>query len=259
VSDPGHTIDFRCNICGAPQMAMPLALLGRETPSCNGCGSSVRLRGIVHHLSLGVFGCSIALPDFPASPGVVGLGLSDWTGYADRLEECFDYTNTFYHQAPFVDIVAPPPDRLGTADFLISTDVLEHIPPPVELGFRGTFDLLKPGGLLILTVPFNDRLPTSEHYPELYRFRIVKLDGDDYVLVNRTIDGRLQVHDHLVFHGGPGDTLEMRMFSRTHTIQLLQDAGFTDIRVHEEAAPQWGIIPPHMEGLPITARRPRQG
>ena len=33
-------------------------------------------------------------------------------------------------------------------------------------------------------------------------------------------------------------------------------AGFSDIHVHEESAPQFGIFPPHRYGLPITAVRP---
>jgi SAM-dependent methyltransferase len=214
------------------------------------------MRGVVHHLSVGLFGSSIALPDFPVSPGVVGLGLSDWTGYATRLEECFDYTNTYYHQEPLLDIAAPPPERLGSADFLISTDVLEHIPPPVALGFRGAFSLLRPAGLLVLTVPFRDIAATIEHFPRLHRFRVVRLSSEDFVLLNRTSDGVLEVHEKLVFHGGPGDTLEMRVFSRLDTEQLLRESGFVDIRVHAAAVPKWGIFPPHLEGLPITARRP---
>jgi hypothetical protein len=214
------------------------------------------MRGIIHHLSIGLFGSSITLPDFPISPGIVGLGLSDWEGYAHRLEACFDYTNTFYHQEPLLDIAAPPPDRRDSAHFLISTDVLEHIPPPVALGFAGSFALLRPGGLLVLTVPFRDIPQTTEHFPHLHRFRVVRLGEDDYVLVNRRRDGELELHDKLIFHGGPGDTLEMRVFARRHTEQLLHEAGFVDIAVHETAVPKWGIFPPHLEGLPITARRP---
>ena len=259
VAPPAHSelVDFCCNICGTENRGVPRAAFGREDPSCSACGSSVRMRGIVHHLSVGLFVSSIALPQFPVAPAITGFGLSDWTGYADQLANRMAYTNTFYHQEPFLDIVAPPPAWHAKADFLISTDVLEHVPPPVERAFAGSYALLKPGGLMVLTVPFGAQAASIEHYPELDRFRVVDLGAGDYVVVNRTADGRLQVHENPIFHGGPGDTLEMRIFSRAETIRLLEQAGFVEIAVHEAAVPRWGILPPHGDGLPITARRPR--
>lgn len=213
------------------------------------------MRGIVHHLSMGLFGASLALTDLPVRPDIIGIGLSDWLGYAHGLAVKLGYTNTFYHQAPFLDIVAPPAERAGTCDFLISTDVFEHVPPPVERAFAGSLALLKPGGLFVLTVPFTDVVDTVEHFPDLATFKVVEFDGG-YVLVNRDAAGHYSVRDGLVFHGGPGDTLEMRVFSRADTLRMLTEAGFTDIVVHGGAVPEWGILPPHHHGLPITARRP---
>ncbi len=213
------------------------------------------MRGVVHHLSLGLFGQSIPLPEFPIRPDIVGVGLSDWLGYAANLALKLSYTNTFYHQEPYLDIVDPPADQRGRYDFLISTDVFEHVPPPVFRAFEGSFALLKPGGLFVLTVPFTDVPKTVEHFPDLREFKIVEFAGD-YVLINRNAKGRLSARDGLVFHGGPGDTLEMRVFSRADTLAWLAKAGFVDIMVHEGAAPEWGVIPPHHHGLPITARRP---
>ena len=197
----------------------------------------------------------MAVPDFPYRPDLVGIGLSDWAGYAAGLAARLSYTNTFYHQEPLLDIVDPPRERWGRCDFLISTDVFEHVPPPVERAFTGSFALLKPGGLLVLTVPFTDVPETVEHFPDLSIFKIVELGGE-HVLVNRDAAGRHSVRAGLVFHGGPGDTLEMRVFSRAGTVRLLEQAGFGDIVVHGGAVPAWGIVPPHHHGLPITARRP---
>ena len=250
------TVSFRCNVCGTAHSNVSRALLGREDASCAACGSSVRMRGIIHHLSLGLFKQSIALPDFPVRPDIKGVGLSDWLGYAANLAQKLGYTNTFYHQAPFLDIVAPPPDHLARYDFVISTDVFEHVPPPVSRAFDGSAALLKPGGLLVLTVPFTDVPTTVEHYPDLKQFAVAKVGGE-WVLVNRDQTGAYSVHTGLVFHGGPGDTLEMRIFSRADTLRWLAQAGFVDVVVHEGAAPQWGVIPPHHHGLPITARRGR--
>jgi hypothetical protein len=89
----------------------------------------------------------------------------------------------------------------------------------------------------------------------LQTWKVVELGGD-YVLLNRGADGRLSARDGLCFHGGPGDTLEMRIFSRAHTVSLLEEAGFTDIQVHEGSVEQWGILPPHGHGVPMTAWRP---
>ena len=235
-------------------MGVPRAAFGREDPSCSGCKSSVRMRGVIHHLSLGLFGASVPIGQFPHRPDLTGLGLSDWLGYAPRLAAKMGYINTFYHQEPFLDIAAPVPGRFPPADFLISTDVFEHVPPPVERAFAGCAAQLKSGGLLVLTVPFTDVPETVEHFPDLHQFSIVKL-GEGYVLVNRDRAGVLSVQEGLKFHGGPGDTLEMRIFSRADTIAALERNGFQEIVVHEGAYPQWGILPPHHHGLPITAKR----
>lgn len=248
------TIPFRCNICSTAHTGVPRALLGREDPSCATCGSSVRMRGVIHHLSLELVGRSIPLQEFPDRPDIRGLGLSDWLGYAVNLALKVGYLNTFYHQAPFLDIAAPPAEYLNRYDFVISSDVFEHVPFPVQRAFAGTAALLKPGGLLVLTVPFTDVPETVEHFPDLDVFKVVELGGE-YVLLNRDKAGRTTARTGLVFHGGPGDTLEMREFARADTIALLTQAGFTDIVVHEGAVPEWGIIPPHHHGLPITARR----
>ena len=253
MSEPG-TITFQCNICYNVNENAPLAGFGREEATCRHCGSSVRMRGIIHCLSLALFGRSMPLDAFPVRYDVVGIGLSDWVGYGERLPAKFAYTNTFYHQPPFLDIVEPPAHLCGINDFVISTDVFEHVPPPVARAFEGTFKLLKPGGLLVLTVPFTDVLETIEHFPNLSKFKVIEFD-DHYFMLNRTTGGEYEVYEDLVFHGGPGDTLEMRIFSRAHTIALLQNSGFVDIVVHSDTIPQWGIIPPHGHGLPITAWR----
>ncbi len=248
-------VAFRCNVCGHGNADVPVARMKREAASCAGCASSVRLRGIVHHLSLGLFGVSLPLPDFPVRPDVAGIGLSDWNGYALTLARRLNYWNTFYHQEPFLDIAAPPAGRHRTCDFVISSDVFEHVPAPVERAFAGAFALLKPGGLLVLTVPFTALEETVEHFPGLGTHAVVAFDGG-HVLLSRDAAGRYEVRDRLVFHGGPGEVLEMRSFSRAGTLRLLADAGFEEVVVHAGDVPQWGILPPHPYGLPITARRP---
>jgi SAM-dependent methyltransferase len=247
-------LSFTCNVCGTP-VTCPVEQISREVASCPTCGSTVRMRSIVHLVSLAVLGRSVPLPDFPVDKSIVGLGLSDWPGYANRLAEKFSYTNTFFHEEPLLDITAPAPERRGSCDFVISTDVFEHVLVPVSRAFKGAYDLLKPGGHLIFTVPFTNDAETVEHFPEIHDFRVVQF-GDEHVLVNRTADGRYTLHTGLVFHGGPGTTLEMRVFCRSDVERHLAEAGFTDIHVMEEAAPQWGILHKHPWSLPVLARKP---
>ena len=253
-ADPEAELKFTCNVCASRQKA-PMAEIDREVPSCAECGSSVRFRSIVHLLSTVLFGESMPLVHFPVDRSIVGVGLSDAPIYAGRLAERVDYLNTYYHIDPYLDITAPPPELEGTLDFMISSDVFEHVPPPASQAFDGAYRTLKPGGHLLLTVPFTNEDATVEHFPDLHEFEVYEF-GDDHVLVNRDRQGRLSVHDQLVFHGGGGATLEMRVFGRGDLQRELAAAGFVDVTVFDEAVPEYGILHRHLWSLPITARRP---
>lgn len=245
---------FRCNICGRQERASR-AHLTREEATCR-CGSSVRLRSLVHVLSQEIFGSSLAVPDFPFRPDIVGVDMSGAATYAGRLAEKIGYINTFFHQAPHLDITNPDSAWIGKCDFVISSDVFEHVLPPVARAFENTARLLKPGGVFILTVPYAKMGNTIEHFPMLHDFRIETRNGSR-VLVNMTIQGQKQEFDHLIFHGGEGETLEMRVFSEAAVLQELQQAGFEDIRIHREPCLEFGILWPQDWSLPISARRPR--
>jgi len=248
-------LHFRCNVCGASE-ERPRSGFGREVASCSRCGSTVRMRAMVHHVSMALFGRSLALPDFPERKDLRGVGLSDWTGYAKPLAQALDYTNTYYHTDPFLDITQVPDSMAGTCDFVISTDVFEHVIPPVSLAFEGAFRLLKPGGTLVLSVPYMlEEDETREHFPELFDFQVVERRGR-HTLVNRRRDGVVEEFDDIVFHGGPGSTLEMRLFAKTALTRALESAGFTDVRFAGEPVPEHGILWLHSWGLPIVARRP---
>jgi SAM-dependent methyltransferase len=192
--------------------------LGREVPSCSACGSTVRLRSLIALLSREVFGVELAIPDFPVLKGIRGFGMSDAPELAQRLAEKFDYTNTFYHQEPRLDIADPTPEHLaentGRYDFILSSEVLEHVSPPVERAFANLNRMLKPAGLLVLTVPYRIDGHTAEHFPELHEYSLAS-PGGRTVLVNRRRDGSLEVYENLSFHGGAGSTLEMRVFTET--------------------------------------------
>src|SRR5215472_510771 len=178
--EPG-TICFLCNICGANSLTA-LHRLSREDVSCNGCGSTPRARAVIRALSLELFGKNLVLGDFGTRPDIRGLGMTDWPGYANTLAEKFNYQNTYYHQEPRLDISAMEmPAHLLANDFVISSEVFEHVVPPVSLAFENVAKMLKPGGLFILTVPYTNKKETIEHFPELYDFTVVE-DNRTFVL-----------------------------------------------------------------------------
>lgn len=243
---------FRCNICGSACCA-PIEKLQRETPSCECCGSTVRTRSIIHVLSLALFGESRVLPDFPVDRKVRGIGLSDWDGYADGLARKVDYTNTYYHKEPRLDIGATDQPLAGSLQFLISSDVFEHVAPPVDRAFANAARLLRPGGVFVLTVPYTLNAETVEHFPELHSYEVVEQRGEQ-ILLNTTASGQEQIFKNLVFHGGDGSTLEMRVFCETAVLAHLQKAGFKDITVHRGPEFKFGIYQPQTWSLPISAR-----
>lgn len=247
-----RTFNYQCNICGRV-CETPVVDLGREKPSCE-CGSTVRSRSIVHLLSKELFGRSLALPDFPVRPDLHGWGMSD-AGYSDLLSQKIGYINTFYHKEPRFDISAPlDPSLEGTLDFLISTEVFEHIVPPVSRSFENARRLLKPTGVFIFTVPYTINPATSEHFPDLHDYEVINRTGANPILKNITRDGREQVFDNLVFHGGPGVTLEMRVFSQAGLLAELKQAGFGNIKICSEPCWEFGIYWKDSWSLPLTAR-----
>jgi SAM-dependent methyltransferase len=247
-------VRFHCNICGE-RSAFTADVFYREAPSCSHCQSSIRMRAVMAALSRELFGRVMPLAQFPVSKGIVGRGLSDWHTYGKVLQEKFSYENTFFHQEPRLDIMEAPKELAGSLDFLISSDVFEHVPPPVGTALINSWRLLKPGGLIVLTVPYFSGHAGREHFPDLYRYAI-EGEGGDAVLTNETRDGRRQTFRDLRFHGGDGATLEMRQFDKQRLYKELTVAGFTDIQVHWQPQFGQGIFWWHNSSLPITARRP---
>lgn len=248
------SLTFRCNICGNINHEVPLELVkNREAQSCGHCKSSLRMRSVIHALSMELFGKSVVLPEFPLAPAILGAGMSDWDGYALPLANKLGYTNTFYHKEPRLDIMQIPKESEGRYDFLISSDVFEHIPPPVSVAFANARKLLKPDGVLILTVPYKKVGETEEYFPDLHNFKIVT-EGEERILINVTCNGTEQRFGNLVFHGGDGFTLEMRLLSENGLLQELEEAGFEQVKIYHENYPEYGIVWPISWALPIAAR-----
>jgi len=248
-------LDFACNVCGTRNV-VPLDLFGREVRNCDECGSTPRWRGMISSLSVALFGESLSIAEFPAGREVKGLGTSDWEGYAKRLAGRLDYINTYFDREPRFDLTAPVSDTLrGRYDFVTCSDVLEHVTPPFAGSLAHCRELLKPGGHLILTAPMKLEGTTDEHFPDLFKFEITG-EGEDRVLVNRTRDGVVQRFDQLVFHGGEGATLEMRMLSLPDVLAALADVGFCDARLLDDPDLPHGVLWHGPWGWPLIARAP---
>ena len=185
--------------------------------------------------------------------GITGIGLSDDASYAQPLARRFGYENTWFHTEPQLDIANVAPELAGRYDFLVASDVFEHVVPPVGRAFANARMLLKPGGAFVFSVPFSLADDTVEHFPELFDFRVAEEDGR-WRLRNVTADGRAQVFDDLVFHGGPGTTLEMRLFSRAALLREFTAAGFASVRVAAEPYLPFGIVWPEPWSVPMVAR-----
>jgi hypothetical protein len=225
-------IEFKCNICGT-ENAVPASEKHRELLHCRHCHSCARFRGIIKAVYAVVPGVNDEAPLVSHAPmkHIRAIGMSDADAYAGGLARIFDYTNTYYHTKPFLDVTnCESSAQYVNLDFVISSDVLEHIQAPVSEALCNILAMLRPGGHLILTVPYLEGYETVEHFPHLYNYEIVKV-GDKYILVNERADGSIEVHHHLSFHGGPGSVLEMRIFGEGDLLSMLRYAGFDNIRV----------------------------
>ncbi len=232
---------FRCNICGKVSISPLPEVKYREGASCYNCGSNSRYRSIIAALSEEIFGEIIPLPDFKKSKSIVGIGMSDSSIYAKLLSKKFSYQNTYYHKEPRLDIMSLSKAMYNQADFVISSEIFEHVPPPVDLAFDNLFKILKKGGVCIFSVPYNNQGVTQEHFPELFEYKIVTRN-ESKVLINKTREGVEQIFENLCFHGGPGTTLEMRKFSKPSLLDNIEKAGFTKIKLHDNSIPDYGIL-----------------
>src|SRR5215472_417079 len=241
---------FLCNICGAWN---EVEVFQTEPATC-ACGSNVRLRALIHLMSMELFGQNLNLTDFPVLKAIRGLGMSDHQGYARILAEKFDYTNTYYDREPRFDFTEEHPRLYRSYDFILGADVIEHIAPSIERALDEMCRLLKPYGFLGLTIYCHPSDQMKEHFPELHEFRVVPLGSSD-VLINRRRDGTLEIRDDLIFHGGLGATLEIREFGITELKAKLLAAGFLDVHFLTANIPEIGILFDKDVSQPLIARK----
>ncbi len=206
---------FDCNICGQGSLFRQAHYDNPELPSCTACGSNVRFRWLVYRLSLELFGRSVPLPEFPSEKSITGIGLTDPPRIAAVLTDRFRYCNTYLTTEPRLDIRADP-SPLGALDFLIASEVFEHVEPPVAQAFANAARMLKPAGLFLLTVPWVWDGDASTAIPELHDWRLAREDNR-HVVVNHKPDGQVERFWDMAFDGSPGPSLGR---TREHFPQL---------------------------------------
>jgi hypothetical protein len=198
-------LPFTCNVCGQRSLFQTAHYFNPEEPSCGECQSNVRMRWLVHRLSLELFDRSILLPEFPCEKTIIGLGLTDPEPIAAGLARRLTYLNTYLTNEPRLNIRFDP-SPLGELDFLIASEVFEHVEPPVIEAFHNSARLLKDSGVLLLTTPWVWDGDPAAAIPELFDW---KLDREEksWVIENRKPDGQVERFADMSFDGTPGASL----------------------------------------------------
>lgn len=235
----GERLQFQCNLCGRGT-SFAREQLDREVTSCGWCGSTIRFRALLYVFARAAYGQTLPAPHLPRRPDLSVLGFSDHPVYGRRLARLGNYSNSWYHQEPKRDLADLASFDGRTYDCLVCSDVLEHVDRPVEPVFENLYALLKPGGWLILTVPIADG-ETTEHFPVLERYAVDQ-DSDGWVLRGQETGGGEFESRDLRFHGGPGSTLEMRLFGRKSLEETLLRVGFSDVKELTEEEPRFGLV-----------------
>ena len=220
------TYQFRCCICGHDQTA-DRRTQHREIRDCGNCQSTPRMRGIIYAFLRRIYNdTTLAFANQPRRPHVTGIGTSDGGEMADLLGAKFAYTNTAFHTEPFLDICDPASiANYRNLSFVLCSEVLEHTKlTPVEV-LPNLRQMLRPGGLLILTTPTVHMANTVEWYGGATSVDVERA-GEGFVVRWRNRRGVEYVDTNPAFHGGPGDTLEMRMISHMELVAAAERTGF---------------------------------
>ena len=215
---------------------------------CDGCGSTWRLRAISLSLLAGLGYEPQALADVQPNWSRRGVGISDHMALAASLAARFDYTNTYYHRYPFLDLLSIPDGLEDELEFVVCSDVLEHVPFPAERALRGLYDLLAPGGVAVISVPVAEGGPTHEYYPDLVSW---ELRGEAVWWTDSA--GNEHEDPNPEFHGGHGQTLAFRLWSAPGLREALAAVGFSDLR-EAPNEPTLGVPPIRSPGV-VSARR----
>lgn len=174
-----------------------------------------------------------------------GLGISDNPEMARFFRRCFNYSNSELDVAPIVDLLHPPSSTNGLYDFVICSDVLEHVPPPAERALSSLAGFLRPGGVAMVSVPIRDE-GTDEYYPGIERWQL-----QEGQLVWTDSDGIQHIDPDPEIHGGDGLTIAFRTWGAEAFENAILANGFSSID-RLTPVPELGVPEMPWEGLPVV-------
>ena len=235
----------RCNVCGWTGRFLRLER-GREGTVCTNCGSTSRNRAVSFVLAR-VLDEDQAVFRWKYRLSTPMLESSARGALAMYFRMKFDYYGTEFdrakiaagtHPRDYADFQKLHYDA-DTFDFVVASDVFEHIRRDAD-AMCEVQRVLKPGGHLILTVPYDhDRAQTIQ--------RVDTSGATDVHLLPAQ------------YHGGGGHTLAYREFGRDLS-DTMSSAGFYVERVAVDV-PEFGITPQSVfvgrKGEPVALHRAR--
>ena len=193
----------------------------REASCCISCGSTWRARAVTLATITGLGYEPTPLSRINSDWSRIGLGISDDINVSSRLSGKFFYSNSYFDTFPNLDLRKVPEVAKAKFEFVICSDVLEHIDTDLELAVSGLKNLLNENGFAVISVPVDGDHGHLEFYPGLISFSI----KDDIVTWN---DQNNMPHKDIdpEFHGGRGQNLAFRKFSDNTIEDLLLKCGF---------------------------------
>jgi hypothetical protein len=231
-------LSSRCAVCGHP-VDIDKGPLHRELQTCADCGSCPRFCGLALGVQKLVHDGPWERPlcDLADLRAVIAIGISDDDRLARVFEEKFSYTNTFFHKEPHLDICSKESCSGYRADLIICSDVIEHTASAPMIALSNMFHMLTPGGGLVLSAPTFSLDSTIEWYGGMADMEISEEAGRPIVRW-RNKRGTVYVDTDPVFHGGPGQVLELRLISHSELLAVARSVGFIGDTL--EFAPEWG-------------------
>ena len=94
---------------------------------------------------------------------------------------------------------------------------------------------------MILTIPWNTWQGSTEHYPWMISYSMQLDQNGQYFVIGKDSRGDSRIILDPIFHGGPGNALEMRKINIHVLIHELHRCGFREIVVHQENRTEYGI------------------
>lgn len=200
---------MRCFVCQLNTIETNLIPTNLESVICK-CGATAR-----HNLLIEL---TSALA--PESKSVKILGCSDPLKLYPALSSIGVYIPTYLDDFPNLDLLDVPNSSISKFDIILCSEILEHV-FDLPRALAGIYKLLKESGVAVVSFPLSEGI-TIEHYPEIQSYRLNQIGGG-ITWVSRS--GDVHIDKSPIFHGGPGNNLEIRLIGNQSLDTELEVAG----------------------------------